>query len=309
MADQYSLTDPNQNHSLMGASGTAGTAETRRLLVDDLGYLQTKSGFIDTSGSVNGYINNAGAPQICAQPYLQALAEGDIPGHVGWMKIGFTPSMGTGESDVWSYGGVINYPQAGTQMAVLSSDNTSDTSGGAGARSMSIYYLDSNYAQGTTTVTLNGTAPVNTTPIDIYRVNGFRVNTAGTAGKAVGNITLRAAAGTTVYSYITAGYTRARNSAYTVPAGKTLYIVQFTLGFGYAANQTHYCRLYTKATQNEGTLTPGIFYPFTEIICANQSTPIILEIPSKIGEKVDLKVSGIASTSGIAMCSLRGWLE
>lgn len=35
MANQVSLQDPNQVATLMGASGTAGTAETRRILVND----------------------------------------------------------------------------------------------------------------------------------------------------------------------------------------------------------------------------------------------------------------------------------
>jgi len=306
----------NQQFSVIGVQGTLGTADvggtalTLPIGVNPTnGGMYTNSFMVGTDGTPFAFINNAGAPQICAQPYLQALAEGDISGHSPWMKMGYTPSLGTADSDLWSYGGNINLPGTGIQMSVLSS-SVDDTSLGNGVKSVKINYLDNSYIEKSTTVIMSGTAPVNTTPTDILRVNSFRVETAGTNGKAVGNITLKeTGAGTTVYSYISTGYTRARNSSYTVPVGKTLYIVQFVVGFGYAANQTHYSRIYTRATQNEGIRTPNIFYPFTEVVCANTSQEVTLEIPTKIVEKVDVKVSGISSFTGVASVALRGWLE
>jgi len=55
MANQASMTDPNQNHTLMGASGTAGTSETRRLVVDDSNNLHVTNmgGFVPTSSYDN----------------------------------------------------------------------------------------------------------------------------------------------------------------------------------------------------------------------------------------------------------------
>ena len=305
----------NQQFSVIGVQGTLGTADVAGTALTlpigvnpSNGGVYTNGFMVDTNGSAFGYINNAGAPQICAQPYLQALAEGDISGHIPWMKIGYTPSLTTTDSDLWPAGGLINLPGTGIQMQVVSS-SIADTALGTGVQSVKITYLDNSYAEKSTVVTMNGTGAVNTTPTDILRVNSFRVETAGTNGKAAGNISLQSVGGGTIYSYISVGYTRARNSSYTVPAGKTLYIVQFTSGFGYAANQTHYSRIYTRVTQNEGVRTPGIFYPLTEVICANTSQEVLLEIPSKIVEKVDLKVSGVASTTGVATIALRGWLE
>lgn len=342
--------------------------------------------FDETSSTYKGLLFNAGSPQVCAQPYLQALAEGDISGHTSWTKIGYTPTMTTTESDIWSGAGVINFPSAPIQMQALSSNNTDDigniifngtstdgssttlidsgknftggtavavgdcillgttkeygfvtsvsattltcsggfSSGGSGAiqtyividksatlgaQVVKVEYLDSNYATKYEFIVLNGTTAVNSVSTGMLRINSFRIITAGTNGKGTGNITLKSAAAATVYSYISAGYTRARNSGYTVPYNKTLYVVQFTVAYGYESNSTHYARIYTRATQNEGFATPGIFYPFTEVIVANNSTPITLEIPTRILPKVDMKVSGISNFSGIATVSLRGWLE
>ena len=184
-----------------------------------------------------------------------------------------------------------------------------DTSATAGAQVVAVEYLDASYNTQWEYVVLNGTTVVNTVSISLYRINSFRVISAGANKKPTGNLVIRNTAGTTNYSYISAGYTRARNSAYTIPAGYTLYIAQLTYSFGYSANQTHYARIYGRATQNNNFRTDGIFYPFTEVICANSSATINLDFPSKFLEKVDIKVSGVATVTGSADIALRGWIE
>ena len=247
--------------------------------------------------------------RVSSMPYLYDVAEGNVTGHAVWTKLGYTPTMTTAESDLWSKAGAYVFPATAQQMEVVSSDNTNDIVGGTGALKVTIYYLDNLWAEKTEEVTLTGTTPANTVATNIYRINGFRVTSAGATGKAAGNLSLRAVGGATTYGYITAGYTRARSLFYTVPASKTLYVTSFTVSYGYSTNQTHYARLYTRATQNEGVRTPGIFYPYTEVVCANTSQHVALEEPTKLVEKVDIKVSGIATFSGIASVALRGWLE
>lgn len=264
--------------------------------------------FVDENGTSYGIKHVQNKPRVSAMPYLYDIAEGNVSGHTTWTKIGFTPTMTTVESDLWSKAGAYVYPTSDMQMEVISS-SSDDEATGTGARQVTIYYLDGAWAEKTINVTLNGTTAVNTSDSDLYRINGFRVTAVGTGGKPAGNLSLRAVGGAVTYSYITEGYTRARNSAYTVPAGKTLYVDSFTVSYGYSTNQTHYARLYTRATQNEGVLTPGIFYPFTEVVCANTSQQVILLCPTKLVSMVDIKVSGISTFSGIASVALRGWLE
>lgn len=266
--------------------------------------------YIDTGGTIHGFIDNAGAPQICAQDYLQALAEGDIAGHTSWYKVGFTGTMTTTESDIWSKGG--KYPflsgTVGTAMRV-SSSNALDAIGSAGCNTVKISYLDRNYATAVETVNLGGTAYATTSATDIYRVNSFRVETAGGSACAVGNITLENATGGTVYGYITGGYTRGRNSAYTVPAGKSLYLTSIGYGYGCAANQVNYARMILRASQNDGVKTSGIFHPLSEVIAANAEVVAKFDLPIKVVEKVDMIVSGSATAAGIADVVVRGWLE
>lgn len=349
----------------------------------------------DETGAAYGvkHVNNK--PRVSSMPYTYDIAEGNVTEHIGWTKLGFTPTMTTTESDIWSGAGVYVPPTAEMGMEVVSSDNTADKStaifsgtatggsatslvdtgkdftagtavavgdtiiinkastspefgyvtavtsatelavaggfsrGGeptdrtydvldksayAGAQAVQICYLDADFANGCEIVLLNGTTVVPTTKTDMYRINAFRVVAAGANGKTTGAVDLRHIDNTPIYARITAGYTRGRNSFYTVPTGKVLYITEFAVAFGYAANQTHYCRLYTRATQFRNTIggsfrTPGIFYPQTETICANTSTVVRLDVPTKILSGVDIKVSGVASVAGIATVALRGWEE
>jgi hypothetical protein len=83
-------------------------------------------GYLDTTGAYHGWIDNSGAPQICSQDYLQAIAEGDIANHTPWSKIGYTPTMTTTESTIWSAAGAYVFPTAAAGMEFLSSNNIDD---------------------------------------------------------------------------------------------------------------------------------------------------------------------------------------
>lgn len=340
----------------------------------------------DEVGAAYGVKHVSNKPRVSSMPYLYDIAEGNVSGHANWTKIGYTPTMTTAVSDLWSLAGAYVFPPSAMQMEVVSSnaadagvvgfsgnstggstttlidaskDFTAGTpaavgdlvildttheigivtnvaatiltvgdgfahggsgagqayrvvdlsAGGAGAQVIWINYLDAAWTDKEEFVVLNGTTEVATVATTLYRINGFQVVFAGVNGVPTGNLSLRETDNAPVYSYITAGFTRARSSYYTVPAGKILYVTTITGSYGYSSNSTHYCRLFTRATQQQEFRTPGIFYPFTEFIVANNSQAIELSIPTKIVQKVDLKVSGIATFSGIATIALRGWLE
>ena len=298
--------------SVQYAKRDAATDDAYPILVDANGYALSAVKLIDNNGLAFGVKQIGNKIRVSSMPYLYDIAEGNIPAHSVWTKIGFTPSISTTLLwDIWSYGGVINFPASAMQMSVVSSDNTNDIAGGTGALKVTLYYLDNAYAEKTEEITLTGTTFVDTVATNILRINGARVTTAGSSGVAAGNLrVVDKATRAIVYTYLTAGFTRARNSAYTVPAGKTLYVVSWTAGFGYASNQTQYGRLVTRATQNEGIKT-SLFHPFTEVVEANGSTFVEFVIPTKLVATVDLKVSVLASvaTGVIATSALRGWIE
>jgi hypothetical protein len=55
--------------------------------------------------------------------------------------------------------------------------------------------------------------------------------------------------------------------------------------------------------------TGSLFFPYSEVICANTSQEVSLKIATRLPAGTDIKVSGIASFAGIAQCTLRGHLE
>lgn len=271
--------------------------------------LNVLRGYKDTTGTVQAFKSVDGKPRISCMPYTFDISEGNVSGHEAWSKIGFTPTMTTSENDLWSKAGIYTFPTVSTSMAVVSS-SADDTLAGTGAQIVTIYYLDDTWTSKTSTVALSGLAYSTATPTNIYRINGFRVTSAGTGCKAAGNISLVDLTTKAItYGYITAGFTRARNSVYTVPANKTLYIVAGAVSYGYATNQTHYARISIKVTENEGVRTPCIFYPAWETVVSNSSASTPEVIPFKVSEKVDLKVSGISTFTGTAVSYFEGWLE
>ena len=359
--------------------------------VSKFGYVGLK----DESGVAFGVKHIENKPRVSAMPYLYDIAEGNVPDHDPFVKIGFCPAISAGvNTDIWSYAGtqpVYLFPTAAMQMEVLSSNNTADigtvihsgtstggsatslistgenfltttaagdcvildksgtspeygfitavvsnteitvaggfSSGGsgsgraysiidesatAGAHAVEIFGLDGNYAEKQEIVILNGTTVVPTVNTDLFRVNSFRVIAAGVNKIPTGNITLRHLADTPVYSFITAGFNRARNAMYTVPAGMVLYVTDFNAGYATTGNANkEYARITTRANIDPTTKfkTDNMFYPFTDAVCQNTTINTNLSIPTKLPAKTDIKLSAIATATGVIVTTLRGWLE
>ena len=251
-----------------------------------------------------------GKPRVINQDYLQAVAEGNITGHTPGSKIGYNDNIGTSQETMWSYSSEYVWITTPGQVEVLSSD-ANDTAAGTGARTVRVDYLKSDYTEGTVDLTLNGitTVPSGASHADIFRINSFRVMTTGTNNAPVGNLTLRQATGGLYVSYIRAGKTRARSCFYTVPHGKTLFITSIA----FSAVGTKYLIFTTHANWDSasGTLLPtNLFWPYSEVALLNSSYTKFLEMPTKLGQHADLKVSVVAEAAGsLGTCHLRGWLE
>ena len=250
----------------------------------------------------------AGEVSVSASDYLYDVAEGNIPGHYPWSKTGFNPNVGTTEETVWSYSTQYEFPGSAMQMEVVSSDNIADVPGSTGCLGVTIYYLDGSYTEHSEVVILTGTTPVLTTHNNIYRINSFRCSNVGTDGVPAGNITLRGAGGGTVYSYILAGYTGARNIVYTVPDDMTLYITSVMYS---CADATKGVRFINQANYDDVPGVPRSFFlPYGEVTLYNTAIYRPLELPTVFPEHTDIKVSVISTQAGaMADVVLRGWLE
>jgi len=267
--------------------------------------------FVDENGTSYGvkHVNNK--PRVSSMPYLYDIAEGNVSGHALFQRFGFNDASSTSEETMWSHSSQYVWPTAGSQIRVVSSQAQDVADTGTGAWTVVIEYLKSDFTSGSVTLSMNGTTNVDSgaSHADIYRVNSFRIATAGTNNAAIGNITLTQVTGGLVVGYIRAGKTRDRSTIMTVPTGKTLYLTSFSassVGTKYVTVTLHVgCVLSTGVL-----LQRGMFYPSSEVLLLNDTYHKELEIPIKIPATCDFKASVTAEAAGsLVSCALRGWME
>lgn len=269
----------------------------------------------DTSNVPQGILikNNT----LTSRDYLIAVSEGDVAQHTIFSKLGYAPAAPTNTSDVYGTSGTYIFPATAQQMEVISS-STNDNATGTGAKTVRIYYLKSDYTEATTDVILTGTVGVLTGVSDIFRVNNFRVidfGTGATAYTSIGNIDIRNKTTTAIiYSRIIAGQSRARNSIYTVPHGKTLFITSLACGVTKASSTGNTCIFTLRANYDDklpGLLTAGLFFmPFAELNLVDQMYTREFHTPIKFVAHTDIKISANCGQSAtILTSSIRGWLE
>jgi hypothetical protein len=180
------------------------------------------------------------------------VAKGNIPGHASVNKFGENPLVGTATDpeDVWAGGGIYNFYPTEAKTCSIVSTSGSDIAAGTGAQTVGIYGLGANWEEQADTATLNGATkvPLTTTWIRLYRAY---VITAGTGEVNAGNITVFTE--DTVGIYIATGDGQTQQAVYTIPAGKTGYMVKYYMGISDAGGAAgNSCIFKWKSRANDG---------------------------------------------------------
>jgi hypothetical protein len=136
-------------------------------------------------------------------------------------KFGAVVSTSATYDTVWSEAGVYEFPETAGTITVVST-STQDKSVGTGASSIVVQGLDSNYDEVQETILLNGTANVSGS-VNFLRTHRAFVDYGNTN---VGNITV--SIGSTVTCAIAPDMGQSQVAFYTVPAGKSAFLKQFT---------------------------------------------------------------------------------
>jgi hypothetical protein len=273
---------------------------------------------LDTAGNfVNITASNDNQLLVTSAPYVYAIAEGYITGHTIKHKMGYTLASAATETTLWNPGTQYVFP-AGALTVEIFCANANDTALGSGATQIEVPYLDTSYNEhtavfdtngGTQTLAIIDGVGVPQTVTNFFRVNGFHV-IAG--NKTAGVIDLRLTGGAaTIYSQLPAGATRARNSVFTVPLGKTYFVENVHFSAGYkTAGKTVRMTLHASVNPYDVVSTSGLlFWPHFESMLLDNSTYDPSEAPLKFPAKTDIKVSVIGET--LAQCTSRisGWIE
>ena len=189
-------------------------------------------------------VNTTGSttPLSAEIDFYLAVAKGDFTGYSNVSKFGYNPTVGSGNYEsIWEGSNAYPWMSTDDQLEVLSSD-TDDTSAGTGARTVELQGLDSSWNVLTETVTMNGTSAVTTTG-SFLRIFRARVVTAGSSGRNEGTITIRDQDTSTTRALITNGATDGNGqtlmAVYTIPAGKTGYIININISSKKDQEQTY----------------------------------------------------------------------
>lgn len=224
------------------------------------------------------------------------ISNGDVEGVTYIEKFGRNDGLSGNIETIWDGSNIYNYLTSASSVYVSSSDND-DAPAGDGARQVEVQGLDENYELATETIDVDDSAST-TTFIRVFRVI---VTSVGSSGQAEGTISVRSATGGggTLLAQINrvgtghgASLGQTFMCVYTVPAGYTAYLTQWTIGAG---GQNADTTAFLMARPFDGDTA---FNSKDIVISAGSQYSKNYVIPLKFTEKTDLEVRAFASSSG-----------
>lgn len=158
--------------------------------------------------------------------YDLAVSRGLVPGVAAFRKFGANGAIAANATYIGSVSTVTSVPHMLSAPSTMEAIgvNATDTVSTAGARTVTIFGLNSNWDATSEIVDLAGVSSSPLTSTEFYRVYRTFVNGTGTyRGTNVSALTVRTSTGQACVG-IKAGYGQTEGSHYTVPAGYSLYI-------------------------------------------------------------------------------------
>jgi len=229
-------------------------------------------------------------------PFYLAVQQGKVPGYSMVNKFGYNSSIGSGAFEtIWETGD--DYPWQSTAVTVdVVSDDTNDDVAGTGARTLRIQGLDGSYNFAEETVDMDGTTTVTTTQ-EFLRVFRMSVETAGTSGNNIGNISVTYTGGSDVAATITAGNGQTLMTLYTIPAGYTGYLLSMNISSGKDQEMEF------KFLQRNNNVANASFQTKQFLDVRGGQTTVIFNAINVIPQRSDIYVSGKASSTSSASAS------
>jgi len=212
-------------------------------------------------------------------------------------KFGANLSVGSSLETIWEFGGLYEYLTTASAVSAVS-DEGSDTTTGTGARTIELQGLDADYNTVTEIISTGGTGGGNVSSQEFLRIFRAAVKTAGSTGTNDGNITIEAGA-TTVISIGThgtgvnkEGFGQSQTSVYTVPAGKTGYITQWSVGSSVYNSGVQAYLLVSEPEDGKVLRTKDIMF-------LNNYSIKDYKVPLRVLEKTDIEVRAYDTSTGI----------
>ena len=249
-----------------------------------------------TGGLGQGIFNKSAVLVQQVDPFNTGIGSGT--GQQDYIeKFGANLSVGADIETIWETGGIYEYLTVASTVSAIS-DDSGDTVTGTGARTIEIQGLDSNYNTVTEIISTNGTSSGPASTNEFLRIYRALVKTAGSTGTNEGHIDINAGS-TTVISIGTKGtgvnkegFGQSQTSVYTIPAGKTGYITQWSVGSSvYNSGVQAFLML---SEPNDGPIMRT-----KDIMFLNNYSIKDYKVPLQALEKTDIEVRAYDTATGV----------
>ena len=264
--------------------------------------------FEDENGTGYGVKHISNKPRVSTMPYLYDIAEGSIANHDSIFKFGENDVVGTSAETLWKEGGLYDWAAvdaAAGQVTVSSSDADDVATTGTGARTVTIYGLNTSGVAASESVNMNGQTAV-TSSGSYSRVNRIIVNTTGTTLSNEGIIYVGTGTVTTgkpavVWALASANENQTLMSIWTVPTGKTLYVVSIEVNTD--GNKGAQISMFVRP--------PGEVFQIkyrTHIFSASFYREFAIPRVFAAGTDIDMRAKSLSTTAGVG-ATFTGWYE
>ncbi len=226
------------------------------------------------------------------------ISAGDVAGTGYIEKFGMNTDVDINKETIWDGGEIYSYISTAETVAVTSTAGV-DSAAGTGARTVEIQGLDANHTLVYETLTVGGGAGTQ----EFLRIFRANVVTAGTSGINEGTISVTSSDTSTVLAQIgidgtgsnAAGRGQTFMALYTVPAGKTAYLTQWTVGCG---------KQNTDAVATFLARPEGGAWNAKDIITVSATTYAKdYKIPLQFTEKTDIEIRAYSTTNNSLVSS------
>lgn len=228
------------------------------------------------------------------------VSNGNAAGMSYIEKFGMNVDVDSDKETIWDGGGIYDYVPAAETVAVTST-SLNDSAAGTGARTVEIQGLNAAYETVTETLTVGGAAGTT----GFVRVFRAKVVTAGTSAVNEGVISITSQSTSKLLASIgvdgtgssAAGRGQTFMAVYTVPAGKTAYLTQWTVGAG-KQNTDCVAFILSRDFDSNGA------WNSKDIITVSATTySKDYKIPLMFTEKTDIEVRAYSTTNNALVSS------
>ena len=249
-----------------------------------------------TGGKGEGVFNKSAILVQSVDPFGTGIGSGT--GQQEYVeKFGSNLSVGSDLETIWEPGGIYEYLTTASVVSAVSDDAGDIAPGGTGARTIELQGLDADYNLITETIPTGGTGGGASSSQQFLRIYRALVKTAGSTGTNNGNILIKAGP-TTVISIGThgtggnkEGFGQSQTSVYTVPAGKTGYLTQWSVG---SSVYNSGIQAFFKVSEAED----GKILRTKDVMFLNNYSIKDYKVPLEIPEKTDVEVRAYDSATG-----------